>query len=626
MEFWAVIFVIFLVAVLLAWITNIDIAFLFAPSIFFIALWEFVIGLGGFLNLGMEILVLFVCSSTLIFLIKNSQFRASIKKNLYHPSAVAFFTLAGVSFLKTRDWVLYRWDEFSHWGHVVKIMYEYGALGPGTPADYTSEEYPPALPLFQYFVMDFSPGWREGLLYWSLHLIAISIIVSVLAKCSYHQFTEIALKLFVAFIASFTFFNNFNNVYSDSTLAITFGFLIVIAIRASFLDGRWTLIFASSAAFITLIKPIGIYLALSAILINIVATLFTLKFGSVRAIILKFGPALASLAAVGTTWTAWGYYLSSLNSTNFSLEGIVPSRFRSSGRDEFAAEVTSKFISALFQTELNKSSLSMPASMWTFTCIGFFVIWMYLNGRHNIRRNLAIGLTFLLSGAGYLALILNSYLTVFVEVEAIGLASFQRYISAWYQGVFFAIVILILSELIFEEELKSNLLANPNNKMRISILLITFMVLSTISSIGNYVNLLRAPQYNGSEVREPFAPMIKKIRAAKIPDGSKVYIITQHTVGFEYYVLRYEMVGAKFGTNAFSIGSKNGEDDIWTEPTMGAEKWAKTLRDYDFVVLYITTESFNQEFSSLFENGVVEPVTVYKIEELTNTVVLTKIK
>ena len=64
MELLAVIFIIFLVAALLAWITKIDIAFLFAPSIFFITLWEFVMGLSGFLNLGMETLVLFVSSTT----------------------------------------------------------------------------------------------------------------------------------------------------------------------------------------------------------------------------------------------------------------------------------------------------------------------------------------------------------------------------------------------------------------------------------------------------------------------------------------------------------------------------------------------------------------------------------
>ena len=630
MELIPVVFVIFLVAVLLAWISKINIAFLFAPSIFFIALWEFFFGLSGSLSLGMEALVLFVCALTLILLFRSVQFRASILKNLYLPSTIAFFSLATISFLKSKDWVLYNWDEFTHWGHVVRIMYKYGELGPGTYTDYASENYPPALSLFQYFVIDFSSGWREGMLFWSLHLIAISIIVSVLAKCSYKNFSEIILKLFVALVASFAFFNYFDNIYADPSIAITFGFLIVIAINASSLDGRWGIIFAASAAFLTLIKPIGIYFALSAILVNIVATLFTLKFESIRKVIFSFIPALSSIAAVGAAWMAWGYYLSSLSTSNYSPLGSVPGVFNSSGSEEFASVVISTFTSNLFQTGLNPISWSnMPTSKWTIVCIVFFAIWMYLNGKGKILRNSAIGITLLATSAGYLAVVLNSYLTVFGPI-AVELPSFSRYVATWYQGVFFAIVVLILSEFDLVQDLNSSSVDHEifkfPNKKHIGILLVTFMMLNTVSSIGNYVNLVRSPQFKGSESREPFAPMLKAIKAAEIPEGSKVYIITQHKIGFEFYVLRYEMIGAQFGEMPFSIGSPfDKKDDHWTEPTMDAAKWSKTLRDFDFVVFYITTESFNKEFSSLFKGGVVEPNTVYRVVKTSDKVSLSKV-
>jgi hypothetical protein len=190
-------------------------------------------------------------------------------------------------------------------------------------------------------------------------------------------------------------------------------------------------------------------------------------------------------------------------------------------------------------------------------------------------------------------------------------------------------VALILSEFNLAQDVKSSsgdreIFKFPNKK-QIVILLTTFMVLMTVSSIGNYVNLVRSAQFKGSEWREPFAPMIKAIKVAKIPEGSRVYIITQHKIGFEYYVLRYELIGAQFGRVPFSIGSPNGEDDIWTEPTMDAAKWSKTLRDFDFVVLYVTTESFNQEYSSLFKGGVVESNTVYRVAKNADTVSLSKV-
>jgi hypothetical protein len=255
---------------------------------------------------------------------------------------------------------------------------------------------------------------------------------------------------------------------------------------------------------------------------------------------------------------------------------------------------------------------------------------MYLNGKRNILRNLAIGITLLVTSAGYFYIILNSYLTVFGPGEAAALASFPRYIATWYEGVIIAIVLLILSEFDLTKSEDSvsrdREIYNFPNKKQIGILLIGFMALSTVSSVGNYVNLIKSSQVMGLGTRALFDSMVKAIEAARMPEGSKVYIITQHKFGFEYYVLRYEMVGNQFGEMPFSIGSKNGDGDIWTEPTMDAKRWSKTLRDFDYVVLYITTESFNQEFSSLFKGGLVEPNSVYKVQKLTDRVLLSKVE
>jgi hypothetical protein len=239
-------------------------------------------------------------------------------------------------------------------------------------------------------------------------------------------------------------------------------------------------------------------------------------------------------------------------------------------------------------------------------------------------------MTLFVTTAGYFFTILLSYLTVFGPGEASNLASYARYMGTWYQGVFFAILILILSEFglskYFDSNLYSEGTANSLNiRKQVSLYLVAFLSLVLFSSIINPINLLRTDPYKGNQIRAPFVPMIKAIKAAKIPEGDKVYIITQHAAGFEYYVLRYELIGAQFGEMPFSIGSPSGEGDIWTETTMDSAKWAQTLRDFDFVVLYITTESFKKEFSTLFKGGVVEPNTVYKIQKLPKTIMLSKI-
>jgi hypothetical protein len=584
----------------------------------------------------MKSLLVFIGITVFMLLIKSAGFRSQVVSDLFAPSTIAFVSLSMISLYKTKDWLLSIWDELSHWGVFTKAMYNYDALAPATPVDLWHASYPPGIPLFQYFVLEFSESWREGLLFWSMHLLVISVIVAALAKCTYKHPSEIFLKLFLALIASSAFLvtasphflNVFNTIYQDGILALAFGFSIVVAIKASYLDGRWGIILALSSGFITLLKPVGIYFALSAILLNVVATVFTVKYNSVRKVFAAFVPSLTALTTVGASWVAWGSYISRYGISSESsgaylntIQGL-----------ENQKEPISNFIGAFSQTQLPSSSLAMPSSTWTLICAILFVIWASLNGYQNRKRNIFIGLALAIATIGYFCVIFLSYLTVFSPLEAGALPSYDRYIATWYQGIFFALVLLILTEFNTIREVDSNSIielasTHPKKRSQLGIFLIALVAIGSISTPNHYIDMLRAPKDKGIESRTPFDPVIDAIKNANIPEGAKVYIITQHKVGYEYYVLRYEMIGAEFAAVPFSIGSPFAESgDAWTDPTVDAEKWSKTLLDFDYVVLYNSTESFVDEFSSLFKDGIVEENSVYKVVKLGNDSLLTKIQ
>ena len=623
-----VIGVICLVAVILAWVTKIDIAYLFAPAIFLISCWTITFGLLGYLNLGMESLVLFIGLALILLLFKSSGFRNLFVKSTYAPSTITFVLLSLISLYKSKDWLLSIWDEFSHWGLFAKSMYEYGALAPATPVELWHATYPPGLSSFQYFVMDFSSGWREGLLFLSMHLIVIAILVSALAGSTYKYPAEILLKLFIALVASSTFLNSFDTIYQDPVLALAFGFSIVVAIKTSHEIGRWSIVLSATTVFVTLIKPVGIYFAMSAILLNIAATVFYTKFQSNRKLLATFAPSLVALTTSVTVWLMWRHYALSFGLSNSGYSDAVPSGFNSMTNQE---EVIANFISAFFQVDLRPSySLPMSALTWTIVCGVFFTIWVFLNGRNNRKRNVLIGLTLAFTTLGYFAVILLSYLTVFVPGEATGLASYDRYLGTWYQGVFFAIVILILSEFNL-----SKFIASDNDldtqtetlsaRTKFSLFLVAFIGVTTLSSVHNYMLMLGVSSTQGSEVRKPFIPIVEEIKSAEMRDRSKVFIIAQHTVGFEYFVLRYEMAGMKFGQVPWSIGEPYGDSDIWTDSTWDLEKLTNELNGFDYVLLYSTTESFNDEFGSLFELGIVDPNSIYQVIKNEDTVSLSKV-
>jgi hypothetical protein len=377
---------------------------------------------------------------------------------------------------------------------------------------------------------------------------------------------------------------------------------------------------------VTLTKPVGIYFAVAAILVNIVATLFSVKLRSGKKAGLAFVPALVSLTTIGSVWVTWGNYWLRLGSIDASPLDTVPSQL---GASNNVPQITSDFFDAFIYMNLRPSySVPMASLYWTVVCIVFFIIWAMLSGKLNRTRNIAIGATLLITTAGYFGVVLYSYLTVFGTGEAAGLASYSRYIGTWYQGVFFAIVFMILSEfrmVDFFESSRASEASVVKARKKVSLFLAAFIGVAALSSVHNYMLMLSVSKNQGSEMRERFIPIKEAIAAANMPEQSQIYIIANHTVGLEYYVLRYEMAGNKFGQVPWSIGTPFGDEDIWTEPTWDVERWSKELRNFDYVVLYSTTESFNNEFGSLFKSGIVEPNTVYQVIKTEDSVSLSKV-
>jgi hypothetical protein len=337
---------------------------------------------------------------------------------------------------------------------------------------------------------------------------------------------------------------------------------------------------------------------------------------------------MTALTTVGAVWVTWRRFANSFGTPNVGPGDTLPTGFNNLTDQN---EVFTNYVDAFFEIYINPSySASLSSVYWTVLCGVFFVIWSMLNGNKNLKRNVAIGVTLLITTAGYFGLILYSYLTVFGPGEAAKLASYGRYIGTWYQGLLLAIMFLILAELrfakLFDPGDTDTAVAKPVNLRRhVSLYLVVFLALISFSSIMSSIILLRTDQFKGIQYRTPFEPVLKAINVADIPKGSQVWIIAQHTVGFEYYVLRYEMIDAKFGTVSWSIGSLNGDGDIWTDSAQTAQTWSDELKNFDYVVLYSASEGFYTEFGSLFESGIIDTNSVYEVIKNDDTVSLSKV-
>jgi hypothetical protein len=121
---------------------------------------------------------------------------------------------------------------------------------------------------------------------------------------------------------------------------------------------------------------------------------------------------------------------------------------------------------------------------------------------------------------------------------------------------------------------------------------------------------------NSQKIREPYNIAGDYINN-KIDEGEKIYIISQNTTGFDYWVLRYTVWPNETNPNfTWSIGEKYDDGDIWTVDT-DSSLWMDTLIEDNYTYVYICKcdNQFINKFKDLFEsNSKIEDGKLYKID------------
>ena len=71
--------------------------------------------------------------------------------NIITPGMIIFGILTIIIFIFERGRMIAEWDEFSHWGSVVKSMFLTNGLSVKEGSSLMFKSYPPAISIFEYF-------------------------------------------------------------------------------------------------------------------------------------------------------------------------------------------------------------------------------------------------------------------------------------------------------------------------------------------------------------------------------------------------------------------------------------------------------------------------------------------
>ena len=559
---------------------------------------------------------------SIISFIKHKH-KKELFKNLFTPGVIIYLIMILLICVFNRSKLLIGWDEFSHWGDVVKAMYmtDYFSVGPHSLSMFQS--YLPGMSLFQYLFQKLSiNGFYEPYLFISYQMFFVSLFLPFMTKLEWKHGWKNLLVLLLVLFSPIVFFTDFyDSIYIDPFLGALTAFCF--AQLYFYQEGNKFQFIGLCLSFcmLTLTKDVGIFLAvigIIAFLINSLKNYFqiTKKDRNFKLLLKKLRPTLILILSVLFVTGLWKLLIH-INHAKikfnepFNIHTILNVLL---GKDlTYRSLVRNNFISALSNNYIitgicNLNSLSIMIILITLYLIVYFTNKDQTKEKNIIVQTLFIGQIIYTFG---LLLVYITKFTDFSGYEAINLASYSRYMSIYLSAIFTFLIMIVI---------------NSKNKYNFPWSL--YAMISCVILFAPITNIITRV-YEGNEYtyerRKTYIDAANQVNKYLKDEKVNMYIISEHTTGFDYYVLKYSFrdnLKKVSEPYTWSIGKPSSEEDIWTLKTT-RDKWWKDLKDnYDYVYLYHIDDEFIKEFKKLFEKDKIKEKQLYKIDKIKDKLIL----
>lgn len=536
------------------------------------------------------------------------------------PGILVFIAGFWLLWLKYPEYTYSWWDEFSHWGGVIKVMFDTNELA-GAGNSLLGKDYPPAAALFQYFVLRFT-GYSEGYTYFAQNLVLFSGMVCLLKGLEWKRYLVLLATILFGYLAIVFLSDGFECLYVDHLLGIFFGVSVLMYAFDRNRNNSAILRITPALFCLPLIKIFGIVPALIVVGIvsldqvsGLIQKLAAREVGSwchvaadpvrrrrwlTRLLILSLCIAAPLLAK-----NSWQHRVAALNFNNtvtLRVSWAEMSRvFLHNAESQDKQRVINAFIDAFDKKPVGKTINPSPLVSSKGLLVWFVLIlglYAYIRGASRETCQIVALHMLLLAGlAVYSFGILCAYLWAFTDYEALRVASYDRYLGTYWLGWSF-----VLCATYVHHWRKDVVTGASKQKAFAAVLAVTvlLMFLAVPLSIGFCKYRFFPPE---------LSPMRKSVRQAAediaqvVPPNAKLYLIWQQSNGYHYFLLKYELATHLVNAGAWSLGEPYDAGDVWTA-RLTPEAWSDVLRreHYDFVVVANADEKFWKTYGMLFKD------------------------
>ena len=506
------------------------------------------------------------------------------------------------------------WDEFTHWGTVIKNFQYFHDFANLENATTFLKEYPPAASLFAYFAQCFGSHYVECKSYGAYVFLFLSLMSPyfVIIKERKDWFKAIMLGFCCVLLPTVMGERVYDILYVDALLGLETALLIIAYLFYE--DDRWKAVtLGMTTATLCLTKASGAGLAGIVLVVLMIAELCQRtdrSKGENKQAILLLAASVGGLLFGKYSWeiylkvsnTPLYWETSNVNTSNFQA-------FITGHGEKYQYEVVNNFLHAMTTRTFTDSIIPTNFLVWLIILFVFCILieGMLRNAPNGKKIKVCVWGS-LIGIVPYTCSMLLLYLFTFAAGEALEVASFERYMSTYF-GVVIAVFMVVFFYCL-----------SDRRKWGV-------VVAAVIMGLTSYLPVYKAivtatPVCSKVYANGPLDGVYQRMKEEALDqcgsDDVKVYFAHPGDSGFWYFVCLYGITpchvqnAPTYGTGRFQSGET--KDD-----------WEKELREGNFthVLVNASSEDFEERFGDLFQEKAIGGL--YEITDVDGRMELKKV-